>query len=59
MNIKYNYEKVTRGVPVLSVFRNEGAIIRKLIGYQFASAIVGSMLSTASRPPTLPKLLHP
>jgi len=33
---------------VLSVFRNEGAIVRKLIGYQFASAIVGSMLSTAS-----------
>lgn len=33
---------------MLSVFRDEGAIIRKLIGYQFASAIVGSMLSTAS-----------
>ncbi|MBR6650370.1 MAG: hypothetical protein IKL36_03060 [Clostridia bacterium] len=33
---------------MLNVFRNEGAIIRKLLGYQFASAIVGSMLSTAS-----------
>ncbi len=33
---------------MLSVFRNEGAIVRKLIGYQFASAIVGSMLSTAA-----------
>lgn len=33
---------------MLSVFQSEGAIIRKLIGYQFASAIVGSMLSTAS-----------
>ena len=39
---------MTRGVFVLSVFRNEGAVVRKLLGYQFACAIVGSMLSTAS-----------
>ncbi len=33
---------------MLNVFRNEGAVVRRLMGYQFASAIVGAMLSTAS-----------
>ncbi len=46
LNIRMN--NFVRGVTVLNVFRDDGAVIRRLVGYQFVSAIVGAMLSTAA-----------
>ena len=39
---------ILRGDVVFSMFREKGPIIRKLLGYQFASAVMGVLLSSSA-----------